>query len=576
MNKKGFVLTETLMVAVFIITIFTFIYTSLIPLLGTYKDKSTRDEDIDIAYKLHHIRTMIKKDINADMVTSDNVKVITCNDLSDRNYCNNLMSYLDLDQYTLVYTKSIKNNLNSIKNINNEISKYIDNYRNEDNESLILLNRNDHTIVHLNYSTINIMGDIPSNILDYKSDIIEVRFKKEDTLTINEKYRNIDSNMKANVTYEDNGRVLAWLEEDPNDNTKYILYIESNDVIYLRDGFNFSEYSSVTTIDLGNATTSKMTNMSRMFYNCSELTNLILGSFNTANVTDMSYMFYECEKLPSLTLSTNFNTSKVTNMTYMFYGCKALASLNFSNNFKTVLVTDMSYMFSNCKAINRLELPGNFVLRNVLSTSHMFDNCTNLEILKLPSAFKSTNQVTDMSYMFANCLKMSLLTVAGCDGIDIYTNKVTNMSYMFYYCRLTNLTLGRSFDTSNVTDMSYMFAYNAGGGRIELGSNFNTSNVTNMSHMFDHSNVQNLQLPAAFDTSNVTDMSYMFYNCSDIDAIVVYNSFALKEGLVSTRMFHGCRGLRGGNNTQYNISNVDATYARIDTASTPGYFRQAT
>ena len=69
----------------------------------------------------------------------------------------------------------------------------------------------------------------------------------------------------------------------------------------------FSDFSSVTSIDLRNLNTSNITNMSCMFASCYELTNITFGSHsNTSNVTDMSYMFYGCSGLTSLNLS-NFN-----------------------------------------------------------------------------------------------------------------------------------------------------------------------------------------------------------------------------------------------------------------------------
>ena len=37
-------------------------------------------------------------------------------------------------------------------------------------------------------------------------------------------------------------------------------------------------------------------------------------------------------------------------------------------------------------------------------------------------------------------------------------------------------------------------------------------------------------------------------------------------------MFSGCTSLVGGNATKYDASHTDKEYARIDTASTPGYF----
>ena len=208
-KKKGFVLTETLAVTVFIITIFTFIYTAIIPLFGVYKDMAMREENIDIAYKLYHIRKMIKQDLNESEITSNNVKRITCNDLNDKTYCDNLMNYLDLSQYDLIYTKSIASNIESIRNINDEIKEYIKSYSDNNDEVLILLDRNSHVIVHLIYTNKNIMGDIPSNITNLKENIIEVVFKKDKILTINAKFRNIESSKKANVTFENTGRILA-------------------------------------------------------------------------------------------------------------------------------------------------------------------------------------------------------------------------------------------------------------------------------------------------------------------------------------------------------------------------------
>ena len=61
-------------------------------------------------------------------------------------------------------------------------------------------------------------------------------------------------------------------------------------------------------------------------------------SFSTTN-----FMFYGCFNLTSLDLS-NFKTDKVTNMIYMFFGCVHLKNLNLSN-FNTENVDDMSGMF---------------------------------------------------------------------------------------------------------------------------------------------------------------------------------------------------------------------------------------
>ena len=61
-----------------------------------------------------------------------------------------------------------------------------------------------------------------------------------------------------------------------------------------------------------------LTNMGYMFYKCSALTSLDLSNFNTAKVTFMRNLFCRCEALTSLDIH-NFNIDNVTNIDYPFY-----------------------------------------------------------------------------------------------------------------------------------------------------------------------------------------------------------------------------------------------------------------
>ena len=97
-----------------------------------------------------------------------------------------------------------------------------------------------------------------------------------------------------------------------------------------------------TNLDLSNWDTSKVTNMSYIFYYCKNLISLDVSSFNTSKVTDMSCMFGFCDKLTTLDLS-NFDTSQVTNMGRMFYFCNKLTTLDLSsfNTEKVAIYTNM-------------------------------------------------------------------------------------------------------------------------------------------------------------------------------------------------------------------------------------------
>ena len=234
--------------------------------------------------------------------------------------------------------------------------------------------------------------------------------------------------------------------------TLYNLYIVSDAPIFAPSSCTemFREFKNLVQINFNNNfNTSKVTNMSWMFFNCTSLTSLDLSNFNTSNVTNMSWMFYKCSSLTTLDLSS-FNTSNVTKMWQMFASCSSLTSLNLGN-FNTSKITDMSDMFNSCSSLTNLDL-SHFNTSKVTDMSNMFRNCSSLISLDL-SGFNTSN-VTDMRYMFCGCSSLTNLDLSGFN-----TSNVTNMMNMFGGCSsLTNLDLS-NLNTSKVTNMSNMFSY---------------------------------------------------------------------------------------------------------------------
>ncbi len=266
-------------------------------------------------------------------------------------------------------------------------------------------------------------------------------------------------------------------------------------------GYN-NYFNQVVSIDFGdNFNTSKVTNMSSMFSDCSSLASLDVSNFNTGNVTNMSSMFSGCSSLASLDVS-NFNTGNVTDMSYMFYRCNSLASLDV-NNFNTGNVTDMSYMFYRCYSLASLDV-SNF----------------------------NTGNVTNMGQMFAYCNSLASLDVS-----NFNTGNVTSMSSMFYgCCSLASLDVS-NFNTGNVTDMSYMFYRCNSLASLDV-NNFNTAKVTNMMHMFySCSSLASLDL-SSFNTANVKYMSYMFYRCNSLASLDL-SSFSFMSNPSIYYMFSG-------------------------------------
>ena len=210
----------------------------------------------------------------------------------------------------------------------------------------------------------------------------------------------------------------------------------------------FNNCSKLTSFDVSKFNTVKVTNMSNMFKGCSELTSLDVTKFNTEKVTDMRYMFGNCSKLPSLDV-TNFNTAKVTDMSRMFNNCSKLTSLDVTK-FDTRNVTTMEGMFSSCSKLTSLDVT-NFNTVNVKNMMRMFAGCNALTSLDVTN-FNSEN-VTNMNKMFSSCSKLTSLDVS-----NFNTKKVTNMSFMFSYCStLTTIYVNDKFVIDKVTNGSYMF-----------------------------------------------------------------------------------------------------------------------
>ena len=341
---------------------------------------------------------------------------------------------------------------------------------------------------------------------------------------------------------ESDYEIKLWL--DPTDKTAY--YYTEPEKVYLNENtcFMFEDMRSLTTLDLSNFDTSKVTDMREMFRDMHSLTTLDLSNFDTSNVTDMVYMFDNMRSLTTLNLS-NFDTSKVTGMSHMFDNMRSLTALNLSN-FDTSKVTNMHTMFGGMANLTSLNLSN-------------FD----------------TSKVIDMSYMFSGMYNLITLDLSNFD-----TSNVTNMNNMFEdMINLTNLNLS-NFDTSNVTDMSSMFEGMSSLTTLNL-SNFDTSNVTNMSHMFSYmSSLTTLNL-SNFDTSNVTDMSSMFclgdWGISEdkLETIYVNNDFNTAKLTNFSEMFKNREKLRGGNGSSLaDPSTADKSWLRIDDPAhgRPGYF----
>ena len=391
-----------------------------------------------------------------------------------------------------------------------------------------------------------------------------------------------------------------------------------------------------------------------MFSNCKNLSSLDLSNFNTEKVTDMNKMFYKCNKLSSLDLS-NFNTEKVTNMLGMFFGCSALTTIYASDNFKTDKVTVGSNMFGGCTNLKGYDSSKtDHTYANCSATGYFtpgcayaeFDNATktltfrykrvkpegaydlnvgdndpgwyaqreNIEKVVFDASFANarptscyrwfykctslteiegienlnTQNVENMRYMFTSCIKLKSLDVSkfntanvthmsnmfeDCEELssldlsNFDTRNVKYMDKMFHNCNsLTSLDLS-NFDTQNLNFMSQMF-HNCNSLTSLDVSNFNTQTVVNMSEMFyGCQNLSSLDL-SKFDTQNTTYMYKMFYGCSGLKTIYVSDKFVITKEKDGSNMFSGCTNLKGFIDYISNSDKDNNEYANYKT----GYF----
>ena len=210
----------------------------------------------------------------------------------------------------------------------------------------------------------------------------------------------------------------------------------------------FMGLKMLTTIEgLENLNTSKVTDMSSMFSDCSSLTTLDLSNFDTSKVWQMSRMFKGCSSLTTLNIS-KLNTSIVYYMFNMFGGCSSLTTLDLSN-FDTSNVTDMNCMFDGCSALTTLDV-SNFDTSQVKTMSYMFSGCSSLTTLDLSNFI--TSEVTNMRNMFYGCSSLTTLDLS-----NFYTSEVTNMKNMFYGCSALRM-LKAYLQISQGTNISNMYS----------------------------------------------------------------------------------------------------------------------
>ena len=155
MNNKGFVLAEVLVVTIFVLIIFTLLYTSAVPLIGRYDELSYYD-DLDTTYDVYQYKKIFESDSSFyNLINTNDYKKITCSDFSNSIKCDTLNDIIDFkDTDTLLYLKTSDETYKDDVGINSDIKDYL-NYIELPEDSDILLLQHDG---YISYVLLNSTG----------------------------------------------------------------------------------------------------------------------------------------------------------------------------------------------------------------------------------------------------------------------------------------------------------------------------------------------------------------------------------------------------------------------------------
>lgn len=291
---------------------------------------------------------------------------------------------------------------------------------------------------------------------------------------------------------------------------------------------------------------SKATNLSLLFYQCSNLTSVNIDwSVCTPSVINGS--FQGCSSLIEVDLST-LKTDNVTTLQSMFNGCPSLQRIIGISQWNVAKVTNLNYLFERCNALIELDL-SSWNVQNVKTMLQTFNGCSTLTELDLSTWSPS---LTAFSSCFSGCSNLETLKV---DNFDV--SQVKSFSNVFNACsKLTTLDLSK-WNTSSVTDMQYMF-FNCT-SLYDVGdlSNWDVSKVKTMLRMFFGTAFTTIDF-SNWKIRSLTTTDACFQGCSKLTSVNLSGWHTSKVSNIE-RMFNGCKTLVNINLSSWDLSSVTAS-----------------
>ena len=331
----------------------------------------------------------------------------------------------------------------------------------------------------------------------------------------------------------------------------------------------FSCCSGVTELDVSGFDTRNVTNMANMFNSCKKLSSLNVNSFDLTNVTNTKYMFYYCSSLRTIYCNNDwskysqFYGSNYQNSQDMFDKCFWLTG---GNGFKyDEHDTEIGWARPDTE-----DHKGYFT-----EIKDLYAVLTDNTVTFYYDTKKDERNGNE--YWKNSSLQNSYSNVVTKVVFDQTMDKARPTSTAYWFAYLSKLTeiFGMPYlHTDEVTDMSYMFASCRSLEYINAG-HFNTSNVTNMESMFLYCTKLKVIDISNFDVTNVLKAGNMFALCSELTTIICKSDWSGHPFIEAQMMFFGSTNLVGQNGTAYDADHTDAEYARPDGLNgQKGYFSE--
>ncbi len=248
---------------------------------------------------------------------------------------------------------------------------------------------------------------------------------------------------------------------------------------------------------------------------------------------DSTNLFGEYPNLTSISGLSLLDANEATTFERLFYNDVNLTSIDSGiANWKVASVTDTSYAFAGCIKLTQLDLSG-WKTTALTDMSNMFDGCTQLSTLNI--ATFNTSKVTTFKEAFNDCSNLATLTEPSWN-----TSSAINMNSMFNGCaKLTTLNTD-GWNVTNLESAAGMFNGCTLLTNIDV-SDWETNKLTNSSEMFKGcAAITTLDL-TSWNTGATTNMASMFENCSNLEILLLGNNV---DKLNGASMFAGCNSLQ--------------------------------